>query len=117
MPPLRELITGLAGRPGVAGALVVSEEGLVVEASLPAPIDPDTTAALAVTAIRAVDSLGGALGQAGAAELVASFPASTAVLRRLPSGALLVVLAAEGADLGELLHDLRRHGPALAGLA
>ncbi len=117
MPPLRELINGLAGRPGVSGALVVSEEGLVVEASLPTPVDPDTTAALAVTALRAMDSLGGTLGQAGTGELVASFPSSTAVLRRLPSGALLVVVAADGADLGELLHDLRRHGPALAGLA
>ncbi len=117
MPPLRELITGLAGRPGVTGAAVVSEEGLVVEAALPPGVDQDTLAALAVTAFRSMDSLGGAMHQSATADIVAEFVAATAILRRLPSGALLVVIASHQADLGELLHDLRRHGPVLAELA
>jgi predicted regulator of Ras-like GTPase activity (Roadblock/LC7/MglB family) len=38
------------------------------------------------------------------------------VLTRLGSGDWLLVLPADGADLGDLLYDLRRHRPALASL-
>lgn len=116
MPPLRDLIAAIARRPGVAGALVVSEEGLVVDAAVPSAADADTAAALAVATIRGADGLGTAMGQGATAELVLDYREGTIVCRRLPGGALLVVLASAGADLGALLYDLRRHGPALSEL-
>ena len=50
MPPLHDVLTALAGRPDAAGALVASDEGLVIDAALPPGLEPETIAALAATA-------------------------------------------------------------------
>jgi predicted regulator of Ras-like GTPase activity (Roadblock/LC7/MglB family) len=117
MPALHDVLTALADRPDVAGALMVSDEGLVIDSALgtDAP-ESEATAALAATAQRALAGLGEALGHGPPREVVIEAEGGTTVLRRLPSGATLLVIAAPEGDLGTLLHDLRRHGPALSEL-
>ncbi len=117
MPALHDVLTALADRPDVAGALVVSDEGLVIDSALGAgSAEPEATAALAATAQRALSGLGEALGHGTPHEVVIDAEGGTTVLRRLPSGATLLVIAAPDGDLGTLLYDLRRHGPALSEL-
>ena len=116
MHPLRTVLAAFAKRPDVLGAVVVSDEGLVVESALPAAMDPDAIAALAATAQRTLQTLGGATGHGIPQETVVEAPGGILVLERLQTGATLVVLAAPDGDLGALLHDLRRHAPALAAL-
>ena len=113
MQPLRAVLVALAERPEVAGVAVVSDEGLVVESALPSPLDPDAVAAHAVSVIRTLASLGGAVAQGAPRQVVVEGPSGVMVLHRLHGGATLLVLAAPGEDLGVLLSDLRRHAPAL----
>jgi predicted regulator of Ras-like GTPase activity (Roadblock/LC7/MglB family) len=114
--PLRSVLQALTERPDVAGAIVVSDEGLVVEAMLPATVDRDAVAALGATALRAVGGLVQAAALGETVELVVEASGGTVVVQRLPGNAGLVVLAAPEGDLGTLLYELRRHGPALTPL-
>lgn len=117
MPALHDVLVALADRPDVAGAVVVSDEGLVIDAALPAGgPEVDAAAALAATAQRALAGLGEALGHGAPREVVLDGGDGIAILHRLPSGATLLLIADGDGDLGELLHDLRRHGPALTEL-
>lgn len=116
MQPLRSVLAALADRPEVLGAVVVSDEGLVIEAALPGGLDPDAVAALTVSAHRAIAALAATADQGVPSETVVASPGGTSVLIRLPSGATLLVLASPEADLGALLYELRRHSPALTAL-
>jgi predicted regulator of Ras-like GTPase activity (Roadblock/LC7/MglB family) len=113
MQPLRSVLLALADRPEVAGVAVVSDEGLIVESALPGTLDPDAVAAHAVTVLRHLGSLGGAVAHGAPRQLVAEGANGVLVLQRLQGGATLLVLAAQEGDLGALLYDLRRHAPAL----
>jgi predicted regulator of Ras-like GTPase activity (Roadblock/LC7/MglB family) len=116
MQPLRSVLAALADRPDVAGVVVVSDDGLVVETSLAGSLDPEELAALANNAVRSIDTLTAAARLGPLAQGVVESANGALVLQRLPTGAVLLVLAAEGGDLGALLHDLRRHAPALVSL-
>ena len=113
MQPLRSVLLALADRPEVAGVAVVSDEGLIVESALPVALDPDAVAAHAVSVIRYLSSLGGAVAQGAPRQVVVEGALGALVLHRLPGGATLLVLAAPGDELGVLLNDLRRHAAAL----
>lgn len=114
--PLRSVLQALVDRPEVAGAVVVSEEGLVVEAALPASVDRDAVAALAATALRTLIGLTQSAGLGEPTQVVVDAPGGVLALQRLDGRTSLVVLAAEAGDLGALLFELRRHGPSLAPL-
>ena len=116
MQPLRTILTALAERPDVSGAIVVSDEGLIVESVLANGHDPEAIAALAATAIRGLANLGGAVGSGPAHQVAVDGANGAFILQRLPSGATLLVLAAPAGDLGALLYDIRRHAPALVSL-
>ena len=116
MQPLRSVLIALAERSDVAGVLVVSDDGLVVESSLPAGLDAEELAALATSAARSIDALSAAARAGALSQVAVESHGGAMVLQRLPSGALLAVLAAEHGDLGTLLYDIRRHAPALAPL-
>jgi predicted regulator of Ras-like GTPase activity (Roadblock/LC7/MglB family) len=113
MQPLRSVLLALADRPEVAGVAVVSDEGLMVESALPADLDPDAVAAHAVSVVRYLASLSGAVALGAPRQVVVEGTLGALVLHRLPGGATLLVLAAPGDDLGVLLNDLRRHATVL----
>ncbi len=116
MQPLRSVLMALVDRPDVAAVVVVSDDGLVVESHLPTDLDAEELAALATSAGRAITALGEAARCGELAQAAIECSRGTLVLQRLPSGATLLVLAAEAGDLGALLYDLRRHAPALVSL-
>lgn len=113
MQPLRSVLDALADRPDVAGALVLSDEGLVVESSVGGGIDPEAVAALAATSMRQLTLLAESLRTGVAGQIVVDGSGGTYVLHRLGPRATLLVLASAEGDLGGLLYDLRRHAPAL----
>ena len=116
MQPLRSVLLALVDRPDVAAVVIVSDDGLVVESHLPIGLDAEELAALAASAGRAIGALGGAAHAGALVQAAVECAQGTLVLHRLPSGAILLVLAAEGGELGTLLYDLRRHSPALVSL-
>lgn len=116
MQPLRSVLVALSDRPDVSGVVVVSDDGLVVEASLPAGLDAEALAALATGAARNVGGLSDAAQTGTWSQLTVEGGHGALVLQRLPTGGILLVLAARDGDLGNLLYDLRRHAPALVSL-
>jgi predicted regulator of Ras-like GTPase activity (Roadblock/LC7/MglB family) len=114
MPTLRDILAALAGRPDVAGAMVVSDEGLVIETALATNADAESIAAHGATALRALGGLTKALGYQPCHQVLVDGPSGAVVMQALPSGASLLVLAEPDGDLAELLYELRRHGPAIA---
>ncbi|MGH7593220.1 MAG: roadblock/LC7 domain-containing protein [Gemmatimonadales bacterium] len=116
MQPLRSVLMALSERPDVAGVVVVSDDGLVVEASLPQVLDAEELAALATNATRSVNGLSGAAGTGTWAQATVEGELGSLIVQRLPSGGILLVLAASDGDLGTLLYELRRHVPALVSL-
>ena len=116
MPPLHDVLAALAGRPDAHGALVVSDEGLVIDAVLPPGAEAEAIAAHAATAFRSMSGLTDALRHGSPQQAVIDSEHGVVVLSHLTAGSTLVVLASPGAELGELLYDLRRHGSALAEL-
>jgi len=116
MQPLRSVLMALVDRPDVAAVVVVSDDGLAVESHLPQGLDAEELAALATSAGRAITALGEASRSGALAQAAVECSGGTLILQRLPTGATLLVLAAEAGDLGSLLYDLRRHAPALVSL-
>lgn len=114
MSTLQTVLLALRDRPGVRGAVVVSDEGLPVAGALPDGVDAEAAAAHAATVWRGVATLGEVTGTGAPEELVVEAPQGVAIVRRLGPGTTLLILA-DGAPelLGDLLHDLRRHAPAL----
>ncbi len=116
MTPLRSVLAALAERPDVAGAAVMSDEGLVIASSLPDTLDADAVAAFTVSAHRALESLAATVKHGAVDEAVIASAGGAMVLVRLGAGATLLLLATPDGDLGALLHEVRRHGPTLAAL-
>jgi len=116
MTGLADVVRTMAERPDVAAAVLVSGDGLPIQHAGRRALDADAVAALAATGARHAGSLADALGLGSMETLVLECAAGLLVLARLGSGDWLLVIPTEGADLGALLYDLRRHRAALASL-
>lgn len=114
MSALQQILTALANRPGVAGAMLLSDEGLPVASSLPPGVDVEAVAAHAATVWRGLATLGTVTGAGHPEEIVTEGPGGVTILRRLGPGTTIFVLAeGDAPDIGALLHDLRRHASVL----
>lgn len=113
---LLDLLHGLANRPEVTGAALVSGEGLTIHQALPADADPEALAALTTTLLRQASELGATAGVGPLLTAVLDFGAGPAIVTGLDDGAALVVLIRPDADFGELLYLVRRHRDAIASL-
>jgi predicted regulator of Ras-like GTPase activity (Roadblock/LC7/MglB family) len=110
---LRTLIEGLAARPEVTGVALVSTEGLLIDHSLPARLDGDALAALALTVLRQLHEVGTAAGRGAASSAIVEFEGGPVIIGAMESGSALVVMARSEADLGDLLYLIRRSRPAV----
>lgn len=115
MAGLAEIVRRFAGHAGVRGAVVVSPDGLPIDHAGTVP-DPDALAALTVTLLRPSARLGEHAGSGQLFRTVLEFDEGYALLTAVRGGHWLLVLARADADVGTLLFDLRRDGPALASL-
>jgi predicted regulator of Ras-like GTPase activity (Roadblock/LC7/MglB family) len=114
MTGLADVVRTMAERPDVAAAVLVSADGLPIQHAGRRALD--AVAALAATGARHAGALADALGLGSMETLALECAAGLLVLARLGSGDWLLVIPADGADLGALLYDLRRHRAALASL-
>jgi predicted regulator of Ras-like GTPase activity (Roadblock/LC7/MglB family) len=116
MPPLHDTLEAMANRPDTVGAMVLSDEGLVIDSALAIPVEEELVAALAATAARSIRGLTEAIAQGQPEQIVIESSLGTLLLTPLTASATLLVIAENDSDLGDLLYDLRRHAPALAEL-
>lgn len=113
---LSHLVSGLASRPEVTGAAIISGEGLVIHETLPKEADSEALAALATSLLHHMTEFGerARLGPLGTAVL--DFEPGPVIVAALGNGAGLVLMVRAEADFGELLYLVRQHRDAIAEL-
>ena len=116
MVGLGEVVRGLAERNSVEAVLVLSSDGLPIEHSSRVPFEPEAVAALTATMVQYATRLGLGAGRGAPRTTVIDYERGLLIVAQIGSGDSLAILAAPGADVGELLHDLQQHRPALAAL-
>lgn len=113
MAGLREVVRALLDRPGVAAVAVVSGDGLTIDHAARGDFDAETVAALIPGIIQNARRLGSTAERGELGLGVLEFDRGLAVFSALGPESMLLVLVDPGTNVGELLHDLRTHRPAL----
>jgi predicted regulator of Ras-like GTPase activity (Roadblock/LC7/MglB family) len=113
MAGLREVVRALLERPGVEAVAVVSGDGLVIDHAAKGAFDAETVAALVPGIMQNARRLGDTAARGPLGTGVLEFDGGLAVLSGLGPDSILLVLAGAGANIGDLLFDLRTHRPAL----
>ena len=116
MAGLREAVQGLAARPDVDAVVLVSGDGLLIDHAGRESSDPEAIAALAASFSQGARRLGQAARCDPLSAGVLEYGDRLAVIRALGSDNLLFILSTKATNVGQLLFDLRRQGPALAAL-
>lgn len=113
MSTLAGLLDGLAARPGVLGALVLSDDGLPVAQAGGDPA-AEELAAVGSGALRQLVLLGRSTRQ-GALQLgVVEYEGGRVVVHPVGQGASLLLLVRRDVNVGTLLHQLADDAHALA---
>ena len=116
MAGLGDVVRGLADREGVEAVLVLSADGLPIEHASRGAFEAESLAALTATLAQYANRLGLGAGRGALRTAVLEYERGLLVVAQLTGGDGLAILAAPGANIGDLLYDLRQHRPALAEL-
>lgn len=116
MTDLGEVVRSLAARDGVEAVLLLSADGLPIQHAARGAFDSETVAALAATLAKHAELLGAGAGTGELSTAVLEYGGGLLVLARASAGDWLALQAADDADIGPLLYDLRQHRSALAPL-
>lgn len=117
MPTIRDLVAAIRQRDGVAAAVVLGRDGLLIDHQADAGLDAESVAAHVPAILAHAEDLGRAANQGELLTAVHEHSAGAVVLAAMSPEAILLVLLAPHADLGSLLFDLRRHRANIAALA
>jgi predicted regulator of Ras-like GTPase activity (Roadblock/LC7/MglB family) len=116
MPSIQELVAVLRAREGVAAAVLLGRDGLVIDGGASDGADVEQLAAFVPNILAASDDFGHAAGRGAMQAAVLELGAGFAVVAPLSADAVLLVLVQPGADVGPLLYELRRHRGQMASL-
>lgn len=116
MAGLNQVVRGLAERDGVEAVVMLSADGLPIEHSGRTAFDSESLAALTATVVQYATRLGQGAARGTLRNAVLEYESGLLVVSQLGTGDCLAILAAPGADVGQLLYDLRQHRPALSAL-
>jgi predicted regulator of Ras-like GTPase activity (Roadblock/LC7/MglB family) len=109
---LGEAVRAFADRTDVAAVVLLSGDGLPIQAAGRRPLDAESAAALAATLTRHAGAFLEATGLGALETAVLETAGGLAVVSRVGTD-WLVVLPTDAADAGLLLYDLRCHRGAL----
>lgn len=116
MPTIRDLVAAIRQRDGVAAAVVLGRDGLLIDSQADAGTDAEQVAAHVPSILQHADELGAAAAQGELRTVVLEHVHGAAVISTMSAEVVLLVLATPSADLGALLFDLRRHRANIAAL-
>jgi predicted regulator of Ras-like GTPase activity (Roadblock/LC7/MglB family) len=116
MAGLHDVVQGLAAREGVEAVVVVSPDGLPIDQAVGKSVDAEAVAALTATVAQGARGLGHVVECRTLATGVLEFDNRNVVFASVGGDNFLFVLTSAGTNIGHLLYDLRRHGPALRSL-
>lgn len=116
MPSIRDLVEAIRTRDGVDAAVILGRDGLLIDSHAAPGVDAEAIAARIPSIVSPADDVGGALAQGRLATAVLEFERGFAIVSVMSAEALLLVLVRPEANLGQLLHELRRHRGNIAAL-
>ncbi|HET7631255.1 MAG TPA: roadblock/LC7 domain-containing protein [Gemmatimonadaceae bacterium] len=116
MASIRDLVATIRQRDGVEAAVLLGRDGLLIDGQSVPGIDAEDLAARIPPIIAAADELGTAGGREAVLTVVLEYPQGLALVSALTSEAVLFVLLSPGANVGQLLYELRRNRGHIAAL-
>lgn len=116
MPTIRDVLRALSTRDGVDAVIVLSRDGLTIDADVADGLDPDGLAALVPSVITACTQLGDASERGGFGMGLIECDEGMMLLAEISDDALLAMFFAPGTNVGSHLYEVQRHRPAIADL-
>jgi len=116
MASIRDLVAALRQRDGVDAAIVLGRDGLLIDSQTVPGLDAEDLAARIPPIIGAADEVGGAAKRGEALTVVLELRQGVAIVSVLNAEAVLLVLVQPGAQIGQLLYELRRNREHIAAL-
>lgn len=116
MASIRDLVAALRQREGVEAAIVLGRDGLLIDSQVVPGLNPEDLAARIPPIITPSDELGNAVGRGEVVTAILEHRQGIVIMSVLSAEAILVVLAQPGANIGQLLYELRRNREHIAAL-
>ena len=116
MPSIRDLVAAIRHREGVDAAIVLGHDGLLIDSQIGPGLDAEDIAARIPAIIAPADEFGGASRRGDLLTAVLEHPNGLAIVSVLSDDAVLLVLVDPGANIGQLLFELRRNREHIAAL-
>jgi predicted regulator of Ras-like GTPase activity (Roadblock/LC7/MglB family) len=116
MPSIRDLVAAIRRRDGVEAAVILGRDGLLIDGQAVPGLDAEHIAARIPSIIAPADDLAAALSRGQLMTAVLEYQRGLAVVSVLSAEALLLVLVRPGANVGQLLFELRRNREQIASL-
>jgi predicted regulator of Ras-like GTPase activity (Roadblock/LC7/MglB family) len=116
MASIRDLVGAIRQREGVEAAVVLGRDGLLIDSQTVPGLDAEDIAARIPAIIGPADELGAAAARGPLTTAVLEHRDALAIVSVLSADALLLVLVRAGANVGQLLYELRRNREQIASL-
>lgn len=116
MASIRDLVAALRQREGVDAAIVLGRDGLLIDSQAIPGLDPEDLAARIPPIITPSDELGLSAGHGELVTAILEHRQGIVIMSVLSAEAILVVLVQSGANIGQLLYELRRNREQIAAL-
>lgn len=115
MASINDLVAALRRREGVAAAVVLGRDGLLIDGQADG-LSVDDLAAHVPSIVTSSDELGSAARSGTLSTALLEFNGSLAIVSVLTADVLLLVLTTPGSHIGPLLFELRKHREQIASL-
>jgi predicted regulator of Ras-like GTPase activity (Roadblock/LC7/MglB family) len=116
MPTIRDLVAAIRQRQGVEAAVVLGQDGLLIDGQAVTGLDMENIAAHVPSIITSAHEFAAAAGRGGLVTAVLEHDTGLAIVSVLSAEALLLVLVQPTANIGQLLFELRRNRENIAAL-
>ncbi|HVZ48519.1 MAG TPA: roadblock/LC7 domain-containing protein [Gemmatimonadaceae bacterium] len=116
MPTIRDLVGAIRQRDGVEAAVVLGRDGLLIDSQTVDHVNAEQVAAHIPSIVQFADEYGAAADRGALQTAILEHERGMSVVCCLSSDAVLLVLVQPGANLGQLLYELRRNRANIAAL-
>jgi predicted regulator of Ras-like GTPase activity (Roadblock/LC7/MglB family) len=116
MPTIRDLVGAIRQRDGVEAAIVLGRDGLLIDSQAAPGVDVESAAAHVPSILAACDEFGDAAARGALRTAVVEHERGLSIVSAISGDAVLLVLVSAGANVGQLMYDVRRHREQIASL-
>jgi len=116
MPTIRDLVAAIRGRDGVDAAVVLGRDGLLIDSLADESVDAEQVAAHVPPVLLAAEELGSSAHRGDMQTVIVEYERGFAIVASVSADAVLLVLVQHGANLAQLLYELRRNRANIAAL-